>query len=1128
MARNKKLAKTSKQTLQEFMEKIQNNLLQLKDKLVSCKKCPLYNQPIVPPDIILPANIKAADVAVDDIDIAFVGMNPNTEEVKLGKPFVGKSGKLLRAVIDELRLNNPTFANLKIAIFNASQCYIPNNGNPDTTILNCCSVFRNFFVYKFKPKVIVSLGKIATYAMSRYVQENTKELKISDLLDKYILELLEFKGEIIDYLLVPNYHPSFLVRNSSNKQIYAKFKDRIAEAFKLAADYDNWRSFVETLRNKNIDYWLLQSVELEELQEELNGYITNPQQDKSTITVTDTSSATVAKENSENLLEALKQINKLLELDKPISWSIASTDKLFAKWILQKVKDYKEFAQTILAAHKSNYEQFVQLIEQLVEHRNNPRMSKRLQQKLFKDGLMLRVFNPELTEGIDINQYYIQALESGYIKQVTTYEQLDKYIKAGYKIVDIYDKSYTVERTKRDGTPIRVNETYYQLKLFNPAANKTVYLDLMEFPYTYYRFRIEDAAREWQNAETDEELRELVKKYYYIYADDLDSTELLNYKTLAQYGIPLPPFQRLDLMEVQEVPIRAYRRVLYGVIKAGRPELYYNADLPIPDKLLAEFRLRYGDEAFIKPAEFNIAYFDIEVAHPDYKLKPDIPRAEVNALTIIFSRDKRAYVLYLNNGRDSFSAEELLQKLKESADKGYSNVSEYDIQILQFKDERELILYWLYLLEQYKPDILTAWNISFDIDYLLNRMKYLKLYPLFGNYNGMPIVFSHDKKHYKIFGIHVQDLFPVYSKIRYPGKKVEGGRSLNAALTREKLGVTKVEYEGTLYELWQNDPIHFMFYNAIDVFVLDLLNRKLQLFDIALQICRISNVSFEGYDGSIRQTDGILFYEAMQRGLGVRAKLKQKVEETSFPGGFVRKVQSGLYRTMVVDFDASSMYPSIYVTYNLSPETALLYINGAIFDHSVHADYNAREVATRLYFREFQKLNMQKEVEVTLFPMYVFVDHRQINLPQYGDYAVNESKLQISLGVKLKVAISKLAQLVNNPSVIPTTTGVYTIAHSSWQGVFNSAENKLIILRKKEQKVAADRSLSEAIRKAANSAQKGLKIVANQAYGATGESNYRFFHPALAGTSTGVGRSEIGTVAYNMEQILIQLSQHLT
>jgi len=1104
------MSKNNKQSLGEFMQKLAAGIPQLKQNLKTCKQCVLYNQPIVAPDFILPKNVDANEIAVDDIDIAFVGMNPNTVEVRVGKPFVGPSGKILRTTIAEIQKEFPEFNDLKIAIFNAVQCYIPNNGDPDISTIRYCSALRNFFIYKFKPKVIVSLGRIATYAISDYVQKYASDIKLSDLLNKYILEFIEFRDELIDYLLVPNYHPSYLARKGKDKFHTVKFKNRIVEAFKLAKNYDEWRQFIEQLRNKNIDYWVFTSIKLEELLEELND--SNKQQTK----------------NTRDTVTELKRIDELIGAENVINWNVAFKDEDFANWVIDTTNRYKEFAEVILQTHKTQYEHFKQLIQEIVANRNNVRVSKSLQQKLFKMGIMLSVFNPELIDAFNIEQYYIQAQKDNKLIPIKSFEELDTYIKAGYKIVDIYNKSYVTEIAKRDGTRKKVNETFYVLKLYHPKQNKVVYIDLMEFPYIYYRFRIEEALKEWSLLDSliDEEICELVKKYYYVYSDELKGT-ILDCKEIVKHGIPLPPMQRLELMEQQEVPIKAYKKVLYSVIKVGRPELYYNADLPISDKLLAEFRLRYGDDAFVKPAEFNIAYFDIEVAHPDYKLKPDIPRAEVNALTIIFSRDKKAFVLYLDNGKNNFDANKLLQKLKAAAKEGYENVSDYDIQILQFKDERELILYWLYLLEQYKPDILTAWNISFDIDYLINRMKYLRLYPLFGIYNGMPIVFSHDKKHYKILGIHVQDLFPVYSKIRYPGKKVEGGRSLNAALIRENMGITKVEYEGTLYELWKNDPIHFMFYNAIDVFVLELLDKKLQLFDIALQICRISNVSFEAYDGSIRQTDGILFYEAMQRGLGIRSKLKQKVETISYPGGFVRKVQSGLYRTMVVDFDASSMYPSIYVTYNLSPETALLYIKDAIYDSPTNSifDYNPREIATRLYFREHDKLDKDKLVRVVLFPVYGFIVPKgdEIHYLQYLD----ESKLEFRLGVELNIPIEQLQQLVDNPTVIASTTGVFTIAHNVWKGVFNSAENKLIILRKKEQNVAADKSLEVSIRKAANSAQKGLKIVANQAYGATGENNYRFFHPALAGTSTGVGRSEIGVVAYNMEQILIQLSQFL-
>ncbi|HDD70834.1 MAG TPA: uracil-DNA glycosylase, partial [Candidatus Woesearchaeota archaeon] len=69
-----------------------------------CFNCPLYNEPLVPYE--------------GEGKIYIVGMCPSHEEVKQGRPFVGRSGQLLRKILKLFDLEND------VRIANVCKCFV--------------------------------------------------------------------------------------------------------------------------------------------------------------------------------------------------------------------------------------------------------------------------------------------------------------------------------------------------------------------------------------------------------------------------------------------------------------------------------------------------------------------------------------------------------------------------------------------------------------------------------------------------------------------------------------------------------------------------------------------------------------------------------------------------------------------------------------------------------------------------------------------------------------------------------------------------------------------------------------------------------------------------------------------
>jgi len=115
-----------------------------------CKGCELYGKPTV----ILDTNM----VDGGEVDIIFFGLNPGTEEVEIGKPFVGKAGKILRERMSLIP------AHVKWVITNVILCHTRNENeikDPED-VKKRCRELVDAIRQTFPAKIIVPLGAKAS------------------------------------------------------------------------------------------------------------------------------------------------------------------------------------------------------------------------------------------------------------------------------------------------------------------------------------------------------------------------------------------------------------------------------------------------------------------------------------------------------------------------------------------------------------------------------------------------------------------------------------------------------------------------------------------------------------------------------------------------------------------------------------------------------------------------------------------------------------------------------------------------------------------------------------------------------------------------------------------------------
>ncbi len=145
--------------------------------------------------------------------LVFVGEGPGRDEDLQGQPFVGQAGKLLTRIIEAIQLTRE-----EVYIANIIKCRPPENRNPEPDEIAACEPFLIKQLAVIQPKLICALG---TFAAQTLLQTSDK---ISSLRGRFH----SYRG----ILLMPTYHPAFLLRNPNYK------RDVWEDVKKVKAEYD--------------------------------------------------------------------------------------------------------------------------------------------------------------------------------------------------------------------------------------------------------------------------------------------------------------------------------------------------------------------------------------------------------------------------------------------------------------------------------------------------------------------------------------------------------------------------------------------------------------------------------------------------------------------------------------------------------------------------------------------------------------------------------------------------------------------------------------------------------------------------------------------------------------------------
>lgn len=243
-------------------------------------------------------------------------------------------------------------------------------------------------------------------------------------------------------------------------------------------------------------------------------------------------------------------------------------------------------------------------------------------------------------------------------------------------------------------------------------------------------------------------------------------------------------------------------------------------------------------------------------------------------------------------------------------------------------DEQILLRKFVGLIQRLDPDIITGWNVKFfDLIYLANRFRFVfggtdvvfsEISPVKKINRKTTEVFNKQVEYVEIEGISTVDYMDAYKKFIM---KNQESLSLDAIAEKE-LGDKKVPWKDkfeTFRDFYLNDWDMFVEYNVHDVNLVHALDQKKKYLRLVAAIIYRSKVNFSDVFSQVKMWEQLI-YCTIEEEKKIIPPVKEGSRRVGIKGAYVKPPIPGrhLWTTSV---DATSLYPSIDIQFNISPET---------------------------------------------------------------------------------------------------------------------------------------------------------------------------------------------------------------
>lgn len=455
----------------------------------------------------------------------------------------------------------------------------------------------------------------------------------------------------------------------------------------------------------------------------------------------------------------------------------------------------------------------------------------------------------------------------------------------------------------------------------------------------------------------------------------------------------------------------------------------------------------------------DIAYLDIEVKSDDGYATPENPFQEINAISV-----KRKH------GFDVWGL-------------GHYDPSQDNYGVVRYhqcKSERELLESFLEYWTSDYPDVISGWFVrGFDIPYIIARLEKVlgedvakTFSPWKYYYKKSRMFLGKENQTIYISGIAILDYRELYMKISKNGKSQESF-SLNNICYVE-LGEKKLDYSeyANLNQLYKQDHQKFISYNIRDTGLVDSLDNKMKLMELAFTLAYNAKVNLEDIFMQVRMWDILIFNKLLTKNIILSPN--NFIPKQEYPGGYVKETLVGKHK-WVVSFDLTSLYPMLIQEFNISPDTLIE------FDQ---------------YTDEIKEKILDQTINVdTLF-------HKKVNT----EY-LKTCNLALAANAHLFDRNKKgfLAEMMEEMFDLRKSYKDQMLEYQK------KIENEKDPVKKKELGVLASRF---------ENLQETIKICLNSAYGAMGNNYFRYYDVRLAEAVTSSGQLAIRWVARDINGYL--------
>lgn len=422
------------------------------------------------------------------------------------------------------------------------------------------------------------------------------------------------------------------------------------------------------------------------------------------------------------------------------------------------------------------------------------------------------------------------------------------------------------------------------------------------------------------------------------------------------------------------------------------------------------------------------------------------------------------------------------------------------VDVIQCKNEKELLLNWKQMIMDKNPDILTGYNIfGFDFKYIQDRCLELNMLELFlsdfGKSNKINAKFENktltssalgevNTYFLKIEGVLVIDM---YTYVKSPTILTLDSYKLND-VCNSVFGESKLDLKPhEIFSKYKGSSLDRMEIGVYCIQDCKLVNKLFQKLKVLENNIGMSNVCLVPLSYIFNRGQGIKIYSLVMYECSKRNQVipyREKMDDGMYEGAIVLEPKTGIYMDdPIVVFDYSSLYPNSMIAENLSHDSHIL-------PHEID-----KYVKNDKLIEEDENLELNKITIDDICHYYVkFKNGKKSTIPQILEMLIKQRK-------------TTRAYIASK--TITTSKNIYKGIYNKVQNTIKNIETNQIYNISSEEILEIKDTYTDFEKDVFDSLQSAYKVTANSLYGQTGAKTSPIYLKSIAECTTATGRTMI-------------------